>query len=134
MPLVRIDLVKGRSQKEVGAIGNAIHQAMMDCLDVPPRDHFQVITEHERGRLVYDPDYLEVKRGDGIVLVQIFLSAGRSTAQKQSFYARAAELLAQEANVRPEDVTITLSENVRENWSFGNGVAQYLTLPKERWK
>jgi phenylpyruvate tautomerase PptA (4-oxalocrotonate tautomerase family) len=134
MPLVRIDLIKGRPEVEVAAIGNAVQRAMMECLDVPKRDHFQVITEHAPGRLIYDPDYLEVKRTDGIVLVQVLLSSGRSTAQKQAFYARAAELLAREAKVRPEDVTITLVENVRENWSFGNGIAQYVVLPREQWK
>jgi hypothetical protein len=36
--------------------------------------------------------------------------------------------------VRREDVTIVLVENTRENWSFGNGVAQYVTLPKDEWK
>src|SRR5690348_5021255 len=122
MPLVRIDLIRGRPEAEIAAIGNAVQRAMMDCLDVPQRDHFQVITEHAPGRLVYDPDYLGVKRGDGIVLIHVFLSAGRSTAQKQAFYARSAELLARDAKVRPEDVTITLSENIRENWSFGNGI------------
>ena len=134
MPLVRIDLIKGRPEAEVAAIGAAVQRAMMDCLDVPKRDHFQVITEHARGRLIYDPDYLEVKRTDGVVMIQVFLSAGRSTAQKQAFYARAAELLSKDAKVRPEDVTITLSENVRENWSFGNGVAQYVVIPKDQWK
>ena len=134
MPLVRIDLIKGWTEAEVAAIGNAVQRALMECLDVPRRDHFQVITEHAPGRLIYDPDYLDVKRGDRIVLVQVHLSAGRTTAQKQAFYAKAAELLARDAKVRPEDVTITLAENVRENWSFGNGVAHYLVLPKEQWK
>jgi len=134
MPLVRIDLLKGRRDSEVAAIGSAVHRAMVECLGVPERDHFQVITEHASGRLVYDSNYLEVKRTDGVVIVQVFLSAGRTTEQKRAFYARAAELLARDANVRPEDVTIALVQNSREDWSFGNGIAQYVELPKERWK
>src|SRR5262249_39087138 len=97
MPLVRIDLLKGRTDTEVAAIGAAVHRALVECLNVPERDHFQVITEHDPGRLVYDPGYLEIRRTDGIVMVQVFLSAGRTTEQKQAFYARAAELLAREA-------------------------------------
>ena len=134
MPLVRIDLIKGRPEAEIAAIGAAVQRALVTCLDVPERDHFQVITEHAPARMIYDANYLEVKRTDGIVMVQVLLSAGRTTEQKRAFYARLAELLAREARVRPEDVTITLVENVRENWSFGNGVAQYLVLPKEQWK
>jgi 4-oxalocrotonate tautomerase len=134
MPLVRIDLLKGRPDGEVAAIGSAIHRALVECLNVPERDHFQVITEHAPGRLIYDADYFEVKRSDGVVIVQVFLSAGRTTEQKRAFYAKAAELLARDARVRPEDVTVALVENNREDWSFGNGIAQYVVLPKEQWK
>jgi phenylpyruvate tautomerase PptA (4-oxalocrotonate tautomerase family) len=134
MPLVRIDLIEGRSASQVAAIGNAIQRALMDCLDVPARDQFQVINEHSPGRLIYNAGYLGVERTAGIVIVQVFLSSGRSTAQKQAFYARAAELLATEAAMRPEDVTIVLTENSRADWSFGQGLAQYLVLPQEQWK
>jgi phenylpyruvate tautomerase PptA (4-oxalocrotonate tautomerase family) len=134
MPLVRIDLIEGRSASQVGAIGNAIQRALMDCLDVPARDQFQVINEHSPGRLIYNSGYLGVERTDGIVIAQVFLSSGRSTAQKQAFYARAAELIAAEAATRPEDVTIVLTENTRADWSFGQGLAQYLVLPQEQWK
>jgi len=134
MPLVRVDLISGRSESQIAAIGNAIHRALIECLDVPERDHFQVITEHAPNRLIYDSAYLGVERTQGIVFVQVFLSAGRTTEQKQAFYARAANLLASEARVRPEDVTVILTENTREDWSFGQGVAQYLMLPREQWK
>jgi 4-oxalocrotonate tautomerase len=134
MPLVRIDLIAGRTEAEIDAIGGAVHRAMVEVLNVPERDRFQVITEHRPGRLIYNPSYLEVERTDGIVIVQIHLSAGRAPEQKQMFYARLAELLAQGAGVRPEDVTITFVENARGDWSFGNGVAHYLILPKEQWK
>jgi phenylpyruvate tautomerase PptA (4-oxalocrotonate tautomerase family) len=134
MPLVRIDLVEGRSAPQVAAISNAIQRALVDCLDVPERDQFQVINEHSPGRLIYNSGYLGGERTEGIVIVQIFLSSGRSTAQKQAVYARAAELLAAEAATRPEDVTIVLTENTRADWSFGQGLAQYLALPQEQWK
>jgi 4-oxalocrotonate tautomerase len=134
MPLVRIDMIAGRSSADVAAIGQAVQQALIECLNVPARDRFQVITEHAPGRLAFNPDYLEVPRTEGIVLIQVFLSAGRDEAQKRAFYARAAQLLAEDAGVRAEDVTITLSENTRADWSFGCGRAQYLELPKEAWR
>jgi len=133
MPLIRIDVIEGRSERQLLAIGNAVHHALGECLGVPERDRFQIITEHSRARLTYDPAYLGVERTEGIVFVQVFLSEGRSTEQKSAFYSRAAHLIAADAKIRPEDVTIVLIENKREDWSFGNGVAQYLTLPKEQW-
>lgn len=134
MPLVRIDMIRGRTEAQVAAVGEAIQRALVETMNVPERDRFQVITEHAPGRLVYDPGYLGVERTDGIVLVQVFLSKGRTTEQKQAFYAKAQAWLAQLAGVRPGDATFTFVEATREDWSFGNGEAQYLTMPKEAWK
>ena len=133
MPLVRIDLMEGRSVAQFAAIGEAVQRALVECLDVPARDQFQIVTEHPTGRLIYNSGYLGVERTDDIVIVQILLSSGRSVAQKQAFYARAVELISKGAAIRPEDVTVVLLENTRADWSFGRGEAQYLTLPRERW-
>ena len=136
MPLVRIELLReSGSEGRARAVGDAVHRAMVEHLDVPERDRFQVIGEHAPGRLVYDPRYLGVERTDGFVFVQVFLSAGRTTDQKLAFYARLAELLeGGPANMRPEDVAVGLVENTREDWSLGNGEAHYLVLPKEQWR
>ena len=50
MPLVEIDLLEGRSEAELAAISDAVHEAMVAVLDVPQRDRFQIITERENGR------------------------------------------------------------------------------------
>lgn len=134
MPLVRIDMIAGRAKADVAAISQAVHQAMVECLDVPQRDRFQVINEHAPDHLLFNPEYLEVPRTEGIVLIQIYLSAGRSEAQKRAFYQRAAQLLHDNAGVRPGDVNIGLVENARGDWSFGEGRAQYLEMPREAWR
>jgi len=134
MPLVRIDLRAGKPARYVRAVRAAVQRAMVECLAVPARDQFQVIAEHDADHFVYSPDYLDVPRTDDIVLIQVTLSAGRSTEQKQGFYARLAALLAEEPGVRPEDVTTVLVENTRENWSFGNGEASYMVVPREQWR
>jgi 4-oxalocrotonate tautomerase len=125
MPLVRISLLAGKPADYRRAIGNGIHQAMVETLAVPEHDRFQIITEHDASGLIYDPGYLGVDRTDDIVLVQITLSAGRKPKQKRDFYARAAALLAQEPGLRPQNLFINLVEVVWENWSFGNGKSQY---------
>jgi len=134
MPLVRIDAIEGRTELELAAIGAAVHRALVECFGVPERDRFQVITEHRRGQLVYSRDYLGIERTDGLVVVQVFLSTGRSDEQKKAFYARAAGLIEKETQTRREDVFLSLVENTRGDWSFGNGAAQYLTLPRDEWK
>ena len=134
MPLVRIDLRKGKPTGHVSAIGEYVHRAMVEVLEVPGRDHFQVITEHDSEHLIYDSHYLGVERSDDIVFVQVVLSSGRDAAKKQAFYARVVALLQEKPGLRPQDIVINLVEDKREDWSFGNGVAQYLVLPREEWK
>lgn len=133
MPLVRIELIQGRTEAQVQAISGAVQAALVETMNVPERDRFQVISEHAPNRFLYDKSYLGVERTDGIVFVQVFLSKGRTTEQKQAFYATLAKRLAG-AKVRPEDVTVSIVESTREDWSFGNGIAQYLVLPREEWK
>jgi 4-oxalocrotonate tautomerase len=134
MPFVRIDLREGKSASYIQAIGNAIQQTLIEQFDVPVRDQFQVISEHAPDHLVYNPGYLSIERSNDIVFIQVTLSTGRTTEQKRAFYARLAGLLQENPGMRPQDIFIQLVENTREDWSFGNGEAQYLVLPREQWK
>jgi phenylpyruvate tautomerase PptA (4-oxalocrotonate tautomerase family) len=125
MPLVRISLRKGSTQEFRRAIADGVHQAMVEAIAAPPDDRFQVILECDAENLIYDPGYLGVKRSDKVVLVQITLSFGRKPGQKRALLKRMAELLAKSPGLRPEDLVINLVETSWENWSFGNGEAQY---------
>jgi len=125
MPLVRISLREGKPETYRRALADGIHRAMVDAINVPPLDRFQVITEHPAESLIYDPAYLGIGRSDDVVFVQITLNAGRSMEQKRAPYARMAELLQASPGLRPQDLLISLVEVSRENWSFGDGQAQY---------
>lgn len=125
MPLVRISLREGKPETYRRALADGIHRAMVETINVPPLDRFQAITEHPAEGLIYDPAYLGIVRSDDVVFVQITLNAGRSTEQKRALYARMAELLQASPGLRPQDLLISLVEVSRENWSFGNGQAQY---------
>ena len=125
MPLVRISLREGKSEQYRQALGDGVHQAMVEAIDAPPQDRFQIITEHTANDLIYDPSYLGMERSDNIVIVQITLSAGRKPGQKRKLFQRMAEILAKNPGLRPQDLMINLVETAWENWSFGNGEAQY---------
>jgi len=127
MPLVRISLLQGKPETFKRTVGDIVHRAMVETINVPPLDRFQLITEHSRADFIYDPQYLNVARTDDLIIIQITLNAGRSTEMKKALYIRIAGLLHQELGVRKEDVLINLVEVVKENWSFGNGEAQYAT-------
>ncbi|WP_242360502.1 tautomerase family protein [Anaeromyxobacter sp. SG17] len=125
MPLVRISLRAGKPEAYRTALGDAVHRAMVETMNVPAKDRFQVITEHDAAGLVYDRSYLDIARSDDLVVVQITLNTGRTVEMKKALYARIAELLSTSPGVRREDVLVSLVEVVKENWSFGNGIAQY---------
>lgn len=125
MPLVRIHLLQGKPVEFRRKVGEIVYRTMMDTINVPPRDNFQILTEHDRDSLVYDPEYLNIQRTDGIVMIQITLNEGRTLEMKKAFYKQLAERLHAELGIRMEDVFISLVEVRKENWSFGNGVAQY---------
>jgi len=127
MPLVRISLLRGKPEGFGRKVGEVVYQAMRDTLNVPVKDKFQLISEHAPDSLVYDPDYLDIERSDGFIAIQITLSEGRSVEMKQAFYRRIAEELQRKLDVRPQDVFVNLVEVKKENWSFGNGIAQYVT-------
>jgi phenylpyruvate tautomerase PptA (4-oxalocrotonate tautomerase family) len=126
MPLVRISLREGKPAEYRNAIGNGVHRAMIEALAIPANDRFQVITEHPPDGLIFDPQYLGVQRSENVVFVQITMSAGRKPQQKRKLYKRMAEILAESPGLRTQDLVINLVEVSWENWSFGNGEAQYM--------
>jgi phenylpyruvate tautomerase PptA (4-oxalocrotonate tautomerase family) len=125
MPLVRISLREGKSEAYRRALGDGVHRALVEAIEIPAQDRFQIVTEHLTGGLIYDPSYLGVERSDDIVLVQITLSAGRKPGQKRKLYERMAQILKENPGLRPQDLMINLVEVAWENWSFGDGEAQY---------
>ena len=130
MPLVRIDLVEGRSQEYRQKVGEIVYQTLLDVLSVPNHDHFQVITEHSKSGLSFDRDYLGVHRSDDCIFLQITLNSGRSVELKQRFYKAIADGLHAGVKLRREDVFVNLVEVPKENWSFGNGEAQYVSTSR----
>jgi 4-oxalocrotonate tautomerase len=125
MPLVRIDLLEGKTPEYRAQIGQVIYQAMLDVLNVPKNDRFQVIVEHSKEGLQFDREYLGIHRSDDCVFVQVTMNIGRTVEMKQRFYKAIADGLHERLKLRREDVLINLIEVAKENWSFGNGEAQY---------
>jgi 4-oxalocrotonate tautomerase len=127
MPLVRIDLIEGKTEEYRAQVGEIIYRAMLETLNVPENDRFQVITEHSRGNFIYDPGYLGIKRSDDCVFIQVTLNAGRTVEVKQRFYKAVVDGLHEVLKLRRGDVLINLVEVQKVDWSFGDGIAQYVS-------
>ncbi len=125
MPLVRIAFRTGRSAQYRQVVADEVHRALVDAASVPELDRFQVLSEHAPSDLIYDPTYLGIKRTDDIVMIQITLNQ-RTQAVKVALYRAIAARLAKNPGMRPEDVLISLVPVSPEDWSFGEGKAQYV--------
>jgi phenylpyruvate tautomerase PptA (4-oxalocrotonate tautomerase family) len=126
MPLIRIDLRKGKDHAYRQKVSKVVHDSLVG-VGVPADDRFQIIAELGEDGLIYDAHYLGIDRTDDIVIIQITWNEGRTTDQKKALYKAIADGLHAAVGLRREDVFINLVEVKRENWSFGNGIAQYAT-------
>ena len=126
MPLTRISMRKGKPAAYCKAILDGLYQAMRETFDVPEGDRFMTISEHDHDDFSYGVNYLGIHRSDDLVIIQITVSDTRATATKQALFARIATLLTESPGLRKEDIFINLLECKTENWSFGNGIAQYV--------
>jgi 4-oxalocrotonate tautomerase len=125
MPLVRIDLAQGKSLEYGQQVGQIVYRALTDVMNAPKDDLFQIITEHPKPGLQFDREFLGIHRSDDCIFLQITLNSGRTVEMKQRFYKAVADGLHESLKLRREDVFISLVEVPKENWSFGNGEAQY---------
>jgi 4-oxalocrotonate tautomerase len=125
MPLARIDVPAGKDSEYHKVLGDIVYEAMFAVLNVPKDDRFQVIAQHSPGDLIIDPNYLGIQRTANAIVIQVTLNEGRSVEMKKAFYKAVADGLHERLRLRREDVVINLVEVKKENWSFGNGEAQY---------
>lgn len=126
MPLVRIDLVRGRSPEEVRHLADTVQEVLLDVFAAPPGDRYQVIHQHDAGEIIAEDTGLGIERTDGVTIIQV-TQQGRGREQKEALYAALAKRLDEEGLVRPTDLIVSLVRNEPEDWSFGHGRAQFLT-------
>src|SRR5437879_370762 len=125
MPLIRTEPARAKPCDYRRGVGEDGYDAMRTTLNMPEDDRFQIINEHPAENLSIAPGYLGIARTADCILIQITLNDGRTVEQKKAFYKAVADGLQQRVKLRREDVFISLVEVRKENWSFGNGEAQY---------
>ena len=125
MPLVRIDVVEGRAPAELRRLADVVQEVLEEVFAAPPRDRYQVVSEHPSSHLILQDTGLGFDRTEDRILVQVF-QQGRSEDQKKALYARLAERLQADCGIAPTDLMVSIAANAREDWSFGLGRAQFL--------
>jgi hypothetical protein len=126
MPLLRFDLIAGRSDGELRVLLDAAHRAIVEAFGVPERDRYQIVHEHHASHMIIEDTGLGIPRTDKVVFLQV-TSRKRKKKQKEDFYRLLCKELENECGISPSDVVVSLVENGDEDWSFGLGRAQFLT-------
>jgi len=125
MPLSRVSLRRGKPAAYRKAILDGVYRAMRAVFDVPDEDRFMTITEHDEDNFSYSKSYLGIARSDDLVMIQLTVNNTRTLEKKKALYRAIVENLTADPGLRGEDILINLIEVLPENWSFGNGIAQY---------
>jgi len=126
MPLVRIDLRRGKSAEYKKAISDAVYQSLREIFAVPENDRFMVVTDHDDADFIHSQTYLGIEYSRDFVILQLTVSDTRTVEQKKELYRRIVSLLGKNPGIKPQDVFINLVEVDISDWSFGNGIAQYV--------
>ena len=127
MPLVRVSLRKGKPAAYRRKIADGIYLALRETFEVPEEDRFVTVDEYEADNFFYSASYLGISRSDDFVIIQLTVSNTRTVVQKQALYKRIVERLQEDPGLKSDDIFINLLEVGKENWSFGHGIAQYVT-------
>ncbi|MCI2255899.1 tautomerase family protein [Domibacillus sp. PGB-M46] len=126
MPLLRFDVIEGRTEEELKGLLDAAHRGMLRAFQVPERDRYQIVHQHPAHEMIIEDTGLGFERSKDVVVISI-VSKQRTEEQKQKLYQYMVEELQESCGIDPKDVMISLSINGDADWSFGFGKAQFLT-------
>ncbi|UOQ93312.1 tautomerase family protein [Halobacillus shinanisalinarum] len=126
MPLVRFDIVEGRSKEELQSLLDASHEAMVYAFEVPERDRYQIVHQHPAHEMIIQDTGLGFERSKDVVVISL-TSRPRTEQQKENLYHNFAVYLQERCDISPENIMVSIANNGDADWSFGNGEVQFLT-------
>jgi phenylpyruvate tautomerase PptA (4-oxalocrotonate tautomerase family) len=120
MPLVNISILKGKSPAYIKAVADGVNSAVIETMSFPLDDRYQIIHEHEPHCLEYQG------RTADRVMMFLIMRSGRSPESKKAFYKKVTENLARNPGIDPANILISIAENDNIDWSFRDGIAQFV--------
>ncbi len=125
MPLAKIHVLEGQyDEPRLGRLSQAVQQALIGVLKIPPDDFFQIIHELPRGRFLHTPSFLGLKYSDDFIVLELTFIAGRPKETRLALLRELNARIVAGAGISPDDLMIQLVEVPGENISFGQGLAQ----------
>lgn len=126
MPLLRIDVIEGRSEVELNELLDAVHRSMLAAFKVPERDRYQIVHQHPAAHMRIEDTGLGIPRTHRSIIVHV-KTRPRTRLEKQNFYELLCRELVQHCGMKASDVVVSITQNADEDWSFGYGRAQFIT-------
>lgn len=126
MPLIRVDTFKNYSDEQLKAALDIINQAAVNCFQIPDRDRYQIVTQHDPNEMVLLDTNLGFTRSKDAIVIQVF-SRKRDKEAKLNFYRQVATELTQALQIKGSEILISLVENGDAVWYFGWGEAQFVS-------
>jgi phenylpyruvate tautomerase PptA (4-oxalocrotonate tautomerase family) len=124
MPLVKVNLLKGRSVEEKDSIAASIQAALVSTLGVPDEDRYQLFDEYDAESFRHTSGYLGLTYTDQLLIVEITFVVGRDDELKKSLLAAINRNLVASGVIGGDDVFVLITEVGRADVSFGKGLAQ----------
>ena len=126
MPLIRVDMIEGRSADEIEEVLDTTHRVLIAAFKIPQRDRYQIVHEHPTSHFIVEDTGLGITRTRKCVVIQI-TTRPRPLEAKETFYKLLCRELERTCGIPLSDVAVSMVTNADEDWSFGNGRAQFLT-------
>jgi hypothetical protein len=125
VPLAKVHVLEGQYDKtRLGKLSEAIQNALIEVLDVPPDDFFQINHVLPRERYRHTPAFLGQEYSDDLILLEVTFITGRPKKTRLALLKSLNEKIVATVKISPADLVVLLYEIAGENASFGSGLAQ----------
>ena len=114
MPLVNVNMLKGKSTQYKETVLDCIHNALVDSIGIEDWDRFQRVTEYDRNDFEF-PSF----KTDDFMIIELTLFPGRTKEQKAAAIEAITGSLNSALSIAPSDVFIVINEPPLENWGMG---------------
>ena len=114
MPLVRIEMKKGKSKEYKKMMLDCVHSGLVEAFGIEEWDRFQRIIEIDTDDFETAPE-----KTDDFMIIELTIFPGRSKEQKKKAIERITAKLGEQLSIAPSDIFIVMSEPPLENWGMG---------------
>jgi|SRR5258708_32942658 phenylpyruvate tautomerase PptA (4-oxalocrotonate tautomerase family) len=124
MPVATFNLRKGRTAESKRKMADAVQAAIVDKLNVPDEDRYQLFREYDNDDFIHTPGYLGISYSSQLLVLEVTFIHGRPDETKKALLDDINRRLVATGEISADDVFIVLHEVGRANVSFGRGLAQ----------